>query len=207
MGGVIVIGCGGHAKSVIDVLKLTTPCKLAGFVTPEKGYPTIISTASCIGTYNDFDSLLSRGISNFIAAIGDNRLRKDMFDAAISAGLRPINAVSPHSYISNDAELGRGVLVMHGAVINTGTKVDDNCIINTMASIDHDCHIKPHSHICPGSVLAGTVTVEEGALLGAGCNVLPKITIGRWAVCGAGSTVIRNVEPYATVIGVPAKKM
>ena len=203
----MVVGCGGHAKSVIDVLKLSNSYELAGYVKPFSEYICELPTVLCLGTYDDLNSILTHGILNFIVAIGDNRLRRDIFNEIMNIGLSPINAISPNAYVSDSVDLGKGILVMHGAVINPGSTVNDNCIINTNATIDHDCCIGSHSHICPGSVLSGSVTVNEGALLGTGCNIMPNVSIGQWAVCGAGCTVTRDVEQYVTVVGIPARKV
>jgi len=207
MDKIVVIGCGGHAKSVIDVIVSSGKYELSGIIKPHSEYPVKTTSPECIGTYDDFEKLVSQGLSNFIAAIGDNRIRKDVFHKAVSAGMTPVNVLSSFCYVSNDVKLGNGIFVMHGAVINSGTTINDNCIINTNASVDHDCFIEKHGHVCPGSVLAGSVFVDEGALLGAGCTILPEITIGAWSICGAGSVVTKNVDSHDTVISVSARSI
>lgn len=206
MDKVAVIGCGGHAKVVIDVLKSAAVYEIAGYITPSAEYPSKITSIGNIGTYDDFKNLNAQGITKFIVAIGNNRERMEIYDKALSFGLEPVNAISPFSYISEDAVLGKGTLVMHGAIINPSSYVGDNCIINTRASVDHDCNVLSHSHLGPGCILAGTVSVKTGAFLGAGSTILPERTVGEWAVCGAGCVVTKDVEPFSTVIGVPAKK-
>jgi acetyltransferase-like isoleucine patch superfamily enzyme len=51
----------------------------------------------------------------------------------------------------------------------------------------------------------GPITVQDDAWLGTGCIIMPNVTIGRGAVVGAGSLVIRDIEPLTIVAGVPAK--
>ena len=55
---------------------------------------------------------------------------------------------------------------MPGSLINTDTIVGRNCIINSSSSIDHDCVIGDHTHICPGVVLAGNVTIGKNCWIG-----------------------------------------
>jgi len=203
---VVVIGCGGHAKVVIDVLLSARQYNLIGFLVPYESYKHTITVSKCIGTYDGLAGCAKNGINGFIVAIGDNALRQEIYSKAIKDGLTPINAISPFSYVSKEAQIGKGNLIVHGSIINPNAVIEDNCIINTKASIDHDCYIASHSHICPGATLAGAVIVQEGVLLGTGSSVLPGIFIGKWATCGAGSVVTKNVEPYATVVGVPSKK-
>jgi acetyltransferase-like isoleucine patch superfamily enzyme len=61
------------------------------------------------------------------------------------------------------------------------------------------------SHICPGVRIAGRVKVEPGVFVGIGATIVPKITLGCEAIVGAGAVVIEDVQPMATVVGVPAK--
>ena len=54
---------------------------------------------------------------------------------------------------------------------------------------------------------SGKIVIENDAWVGAGSIILPNVTIGRCSVVGAGAVVTKNVEPYDTVAGVPAKKI
>jgi len=53
----------------------------------------------------------------------------------------------------------------------------------------------------------GTINIKDDAWVGAGAIILPNVTIGNCAVVGAGAVVNKNIEPYAIVAGVPAKKI
>jgi acetyltransferase-like isoleucine patch superfamily enzyme len=52
---------------------------------------------------------------------------------------------------------------------------------------------------------SGGVMIEDGAFIGTNATIIPRIRIGKWATVGAGSVVVRDVPPYATVVGNPAK--
>lgn len=56
-----------------------------------------------------------------------------------------------------------------------------------------------------GTLLRKEVVIEDDVWIGAHCTIMPGIRIGKGAVVGAGSVVTRNVEPYAIVIGSPAR--
>ena len=60
-------------------------------------------------------------------------------------------------------------------------------------------------HIAPGTVLAGRVTVNEGAFIGAGTVVKEYVTIGENATIGAGSVVLEDIPDNAVAVGAPAK--
>jgi UDP-perosamine 4-acetyltransferase len=101
--------------------------------------------------------------------------------------------------------MGRGVVVMAGAVVNACATIGDLAIINTGATVDHDCVIGRAVHVAPQCGLAGCVTVGDGAMLGVGTKVIPGIRIGADATVGAGSVVVRNINDAALAMGVPAK--
>jgi serine acetyltransferase len=78
-------------------------------------------------------------------------------------------------------------------------------IVNTQATIDHDCVIGDGVHVCPGSILCGSVKVGEGAWIGAGATVIEQKQIGPYSVIGAGGVVVADIPKSALAIGVPAR--
>jgi len=85
------------------------------------------------------------------------------------------------------------------------TRVGNFCIINNNATVSHNVVLEDYVHVAINVALAGGAFVGEGTLLGAGCMVLPEITIGKWATIGAGAVVTKDVPDYAVVYGNPAK--
>ena len=84
-------------------------------------------------------------------------------------------------------KMGNGILVAAGAVVNPLAQIGNGAICNTSCSIDHECVVGAFSHIGPGAILCGNVTVANGTLVGAGAVVRQGITIGANAVIGAGA--------------------
>jgi sugar O-acyltransferase (sialic acid O-acetyltransferase NeuD family) len=146
------------------------------------------------------------GDARFIAAVGSNRARHDLVKALEADGLtRWANAIHPSAIIGRNVTIGRGVMIIAGAIINPFTTVGDHTIINTAASVDHDCTIGSFVHLAPGVRLAGTCTVHDGAMIGIGGVAIPKMTIGEWAMVGAGATIVRDIPPNVTAKGTPAR--
>jgi acetyltransferase-like isoleucine patch superfamily enzyme len=79
------------------------------------------------------------------------------------------------------------------------------CIVNTAATIDHDCWLGDGVHVCPGTHLAGNVSIGDRAWIGIGSAVRQRLEIGADAVVGAGAAVVADVPSGKTVVGVPAR--
>lgn len=189
---VVIIGAGGHAKVIIDILQQNDDCDIVGMLDKKKGDG--FWGIPVIGTDDDLPRLFEEGVRCAFVALGSNSLRKEISAKAVEIGYQMINALSSKATISARAKLGQGIAVMPGAVINADTVIDDGCIVNTNASIDHDCHIGPYVHIAPGTNVAGSVTVGEESFIGVGSRIIDGVTIGSKVIVGAGTVVLHFVD-------------
>ena len=200
---VIIIGAGGHAKVIIEILK-SCNIKIAYCIGQENDSETCLGIPVLKGDHN-LEKLFNTGFKKIFIAIGSNNLRAKITKEIKEIGFEIINAISPYSIISKNATLGTGIAIMPGAIINASCNISDNSIINTGATIDHDCSVGIGCHIGPQCALAGNVTIGEGTFLGIGTKVIPGILIGTNSILGAGSVVINNIKSNCTAVGVPAK--
>ena len=200
----MILGAGGHAKVILDILESRDDVLLAGYVNP-CGDSEPLYGLPRLGDDSGLPDLFGQGIRAAFVAIGDNALRKERTKTLSRIGYRVINAISPNACISRYAKLGAGVAVMPGAVVNASAALGDGAIVNTNASVDHDCVIGAFAHIGPGVSIAARVSVGEGVLLGAGSCVIPGVGIGDWTVAGAGSVVVRDLPSRVVAYGTPAR--
>jgi UDP-perosamine 4-acetyltransferase len=203
---VLVIGAGGHAKVVIELVRAIGAYEIIGLIDVNLSGPPILGVP-ILGTDGDLPRLRREGIAHAFVGIGNNQRRLQTGYYLRQNDFEIINAISPAATVSASARLGYGIAVMAGAVINAEARVDDFSIINTHSSVDHDCWIGECAHVCPGSTLAGNVRVGRLAFIGAGATVIPGTTIGQNATIGAGASVLRDVPDGASAWGVPAKIM
>lgn len=204
--GTIIVGAGGHGRVVLDIFRQAHDIDPVGFL---DGNPQLrgkrIDGVEVLGGLADIPSLLEDGVDSAIVAIGDNATRNMYAQTLASHGLALVNAIHPKASIADTAKLGRNVVVAAGALVCAHCRISDSCIVNTGSIVDHESFIGRAAHVCPGSRLAGRVIVEDFAFVGIGATIVQCLTIGRGATVGAGAVVLRNVEPFTTVVGVPAR--
>jgi sugar O-acyltransferase (sialic acid O-acetyltransferase NeuD family) len=204
MQGVIVLGAGGHAKVVLEMLQLTQtrvlgvscPLLLAQQVQQWRGL-VVLGDDDVLDRYNPAQVKLVNGVG----MMPHSQARYTLFSKARQAGFEFINLVHPSAVVSPSVELGQGVQIMAGAVIQADSKIADNVIINSRAIIEHDCVIAAHSHIGPGAVLCGQVALGEHVFVGAGATVIQGIEIAAGALVGAGTVVVKNLDANVSVRG------
>ena len=188
---IILIGGGGHCKSVIDVIEQEGQFVIAGIVDKTEllgidvlGYPVIGSDSDLVGLAKIYTYALVT-----VGQILSPEVRIKLFDIAKKAGFSLPKIISPKAYVSNHTFIGDGTVVMHDAFINAGASVGDNCIINSKAIIEHDCKVSNHCHISTNAVINGGVTIEDGCFIGSGVTTNNSITIKQNSFIKAGSIV------------------
>jgi UDP-perosamine 4-acetyltransferase len=200
----IIVGGGGHAKVILDVVEESGDFEAVGCIARDAPNHGELSVPF-LGDESSLPHLRSAGVQLAFVAVGDNRARSELSQRVLEQRFQIVNIVSRHAVVSRGVELGWGIAIMPGAVINSGTKIGNGCIINTGVMIDHDCKIAAWGHLAPGTVFAGSVETGEGAFLGVGARVIQNISIGAWTTVGAGGVVIRNLPANVCAVGVPAR--
>jgi len=204
---IFVLGAGGHASVLVDILKQNDLIVSAIF-SPEidfvrevfLGIPILQNEDEIFESFTDKTSIV-----NGLGSLPGSILRTKLYDKFSNKGYSFQQVISKKAIISDFATLGKGVQVMHGAVIQAGAVIGDNTIINTGAIIEHDCIIGSHNHIAPGVTLSGQVKTGDCVHIGTGANVIQNVTIGDNAVIGAGANVTKDVYSEETVFGTKAE--
>lgn len=205
----VIVGAGGHARVLAEIVNLSAQYRLVGFTDPEpklKGQN--INGASVLGTDEILPELRARGVETAIigvGSVGDNGTRRSLFEKILHIGFRPAVLVHPAAVISTTVHMGRGTAVMANAIVNANAELGNNAIVNSGAIIEHDCVIGEHVHIASGARLASDVQIGHGSHIGVGASVIQGINIGRESLIGAGAVVVRDIPDHVTVYGVPAR--
>ena len=206
MSRVIILGGGGHASVVTDVL-LRQEYEVIGFLDKDPDKQELCGlkrlgddTSSSLVAFPPEEVVLANGFGS----VGNNRVRKTHYQQWKASGYHFLVVRHPESSVARTVELSEGVQLMAGSVIQPSVVIGENSIVNTRAVIEHDCKIGRHVHIATGAILSGDVSVGSNAHVGAGAVVIQGVRIGKGSVVGAGSVVVRDVPDYTRVMGVPA---
>ena len=205
---IIILGSGGHAKVLIDVLRIRD-IKVVGITSIE--LQDINKKLNGINVIGNDEAIFryspeSVHLVNGIGYTGKTEKRRELFDFFKGKGYSFAGVIHPSAVVSLDVQMDEGVQVMAGAVIQTGSKIKKNTIINTKVSVDHDCVIGAHVHLAPGVTISGGVQVADDVHIGAGATIIQGIRIGKKCLIGAGSLVLNDVKDGVTVFGAPARE-
>ena len=200
MNRLIIIGAGGHGKVVADIAAkngYTDICFADDHAKGQcMGFPILGGTAH-LEVWDD-------GATDFVIGIGNNAVREKI---AQKYDINWVRLVHPAAQIGLQVTIGKGTVVMAGAIINACASVGEHCIINTGAVVEHDNVLGDYVHISPNAALGGTVRVGALTHIGIGAAVRNNIDICGGCTIGAGAVVVKNIQDSGVYIGVPARKM
>ncbi|HEX6164798.1 MAG TPA: acetyltransferase [Vicinamibacterales bacterium] len=190
----VVLGDGGHAKVVREILQVNPEVEVCRYL--------------AAGEDDLLPSLIKDGVTHALIAVGSTSstaARQALFDRVTALGLEMLTATHPSAVISPSASIGAGTAIMAGVIVNAAARIGANVILNTAAIVEHDVIVGDHCHIAPGAIIGGGVTIGAGSHVGIGAVVRQGQRIGSHAVIGAGAVVVSDVPDGETVVGVPAR--
>jgi sugar O-acyltransferase (sialic acid O-acetyltransferase NeuD family) len=202
---IVLIGYSGHAFVAADIF-LSRGLSMAGYCdNEEKNYNPF--SLKYIGKDQDTAVLKLLKEYDYFIAIGDNTIRRKIFEHLSASLGMPVNAIHTSSVISSSSIIGNGVFIAANSTINPLVKIGNGVICNTSCSIDHECVIENFAHIAPGAVLCGNVRIGEGSFIGANSVIRQGINIGKNVMIGAGAVIVKDVADNSIIIGNPQKNL
>ena len=204
----MIIGGGGHARSVVDTIDSLGAFEIVGLVSPNRDAK--VKAYEVIACDDELCSIFESGVQ--MAALGIGYLGKGGNRQQLVTRLRQIGFSLPaiidaSAIVSEDALIEEGVFVGKGAIINSGARIRGSVIVNSGAIVEHGTIIEQFSHVAPGAVLCGDVRVGESSLIGARSVLIQGIHVGENVIVGAGSVVLRNLPSGGVWVGNPAREL
>ncbi len=193
MNKVVILGAGGHALVISDIVKASGD-KVVAFLDDDEN-STI--RAGGISDYIKYpDCKFSIGIGNADVREKLSQLKVDWH-----------TAIHPSAIVSPSVNIGEGTVIMPNAVINARAVVGKHCIINTGAIIEHDNIIGNYAHVSVGAKLGGSVNIGYKTWVGIGATIKNNTKVCSNCIIGAGATVIKDIQNAGTYVGIPAKRI
>jgi sugar O-acyltransferase (sialic acid O-acetyltransferase NeuD family) len=208
MDNILVFGCSGHARVIIDAVEQMGEFRITGIVDSFLPAGHNCVGYQVLGNEHRLRNLIeTHGIRGGIIAIGDNWVRYRIAERirSIAPGFEFVTVVHPSAQVARSARVSGGTVVLAGAIVAANAEIGECCIVNTKASLDHDGVMGPFSSFAPAVTTGGDVTVKAFAAVLLGANVSHCVSIGEHSVVGAGSLVLRDVPDLMVAYGVPAR--
>lgn len=201
----ILIGGGGHCKSVIEVAE-SAGYEIKGILDiPDEVGKEVLPGHKVIGTDDEIPQYVEE--CDFVITVGfikNPALRIKLHNKVKAAGGRLATIIASTAHVSKYAELGEGTVIMHQAFVNAGAKIGDNCIINTFVNIEHDAEVGNQCHISTGTMVNGECKIGENCFIGSQSVCANCIEIASDIIVGAGSVVRKSIRVKGIYAGNPA---
>jgi len=209
MRDLILIGGGGHARSVIDVVESGHDFRLVGIADRQEKMGKHVLNYAVTSIDKQLTSLANDN-QYFLITVGQietAEIRMRLDQKLTRAGGKLASVVSPFARLSDHASVAEGTAIMHFALVNAGAQVGRNVIINTQALIEHDVVVGEFCHISTGAILNGGAIVGNRVFVGSHTTVRQGITIADKVVVGAHSYVNQPITEAGVYAGVPARRI
>ena len=200
----ILVGGGGHCKSVIEAAESAGYNILGVLDTPENVGKQVLAY-SVIGTDDDIPQYVDE--AEFVITVGfikNPATRIKLYNKVKEAGGKLATVIASTAHVSKYSTIGEGTVVMHQTFVNAGAHIGADCIINTFCNIEHDAQIGDQCHISTGTMVNGDCKVGDRCFIGSQSVLANGITIGEDIIIGAASFVRKSISEKGIYSGNPA---
>jgi sugar O-acyltransferase (sialic acid O-acetyltransferase NeuD family) len=200
--GLVVLGFGGHSRSVADVALDLGIAELV-FVEADAQPGEAFAGFPVHGAMPD---TIPDGWQVFPAA-GDNTARQAQVAAIESRGWPVATLISRCAYVGYDARIAAGSFVAHHAHVGPLVQIGAGALINTAAVVDHECRIGNFTHVSVNATVAGRTRIGNLVFVGAGATVIDRLRITDKVTIGAGAAVVADITEPGIYVGQPARRV
>lgn len=203
----ILVGGGGHCKSVIDVAE-SIGYTILGILDNEENLGKKVLDYNIIGTDDDIAKYIKD--AKFIVTIGQIKeasLRIKLHDKIIALGGNIATLIASTAHVSKYAKVGEGTVVLHQAMVNADAVIGKGCIINTYANIEHDAIVGDYTHISTGAMVNGSCRVGNRVFLGSQSVLAQGVLIADNTIVAAGTFVNKSILDTGIYAGNPIRKI
>ncbi len=208
MENILLFGGGLHCSYCIDIIRKENKYNILGIVDSEKDIDSELFGYKVLGRQEELKELIVRyEINAGLITIGDNWSRKIVYDQIRKQipDFKFVNAIHPSVIIGMNVEIGVGLVIMAGCIINPNSTIGDFCFFATGAQLEHDCTMGDFSSISAGVITGGKVQIGKFSAITLGVIIMDRLVIGENTVVGSGSLVTKNLPDNVLAYGNPAR--
>ena len=202
----IIVGTGGHCRTIASLLSSSGLHKIIGILdTSNPCFEEVILGVPVIGSLNYLDDFDGGAEVDVFLALGNNKLREELWLKFSKLGFKMPNLISPFANVDPYAKLGSANVICSRAFIGPEVVMGDNNLINTAAVLEHEVRLGSHCHLASSSTVAGRSQIGDHCFVGAGATVINYVNVAPSTTIGAGATVVRNISIPGVYVGIPAR--
>lgn len=191
---IVLVGFGGHARSVADSIEREGKYHIIGYTDLKPA--EVDNGYKYLGVDDELEKIYSDGThlaAVTLGQLGTDKVRHKLYDKLKKIGFELPVITDPSAIIAPNVIVGEGTFIGKNVVVNSNTSIGKMSIINTGALLEHDNSIGEYCHIAVRAVCSGTVTIGNNSFVGANATVIQGVDIGEETVIGAGAIVLNNV--------------
>lgn len=199
--GLLLLGCGGHARSAANV---ALACGVTQLVFVDANAK---EGERCLGfpLLPDWPSRLPEGWQ-VLPAAGDNDRRRLQCAQATARGWPLATLIAPTATVGECSDIGAACLIGHHAHIGPAARLGQGCIVNTGAIVEHETVLGAYCHVAINAAVAGRCRLGQAVLIGAGATVIDGLKLGDGVLLGAGACAVSDLAAAGVYLGVPARR-
>lgn len=210
-----IFGAGGYAREVMPVAR-----ECAAELFREKKYELVfvdkeptaeeVNGHRVLAEHEYFSEVYDAKYFN--VAIADYKVRKKIASLAILKGAKPLFVKAANVIVMDGNTIGEGAVLSPSVIVTSNSQIGLFFHANLGSYVAHDCKIGDYVTFAPNVHCNGNILVEDYAYIGTGAILKhgtpdKPLIIGEGAVVGMGAVVTKDVPPYATVVGNPARPL
>lgn len=207
---VVIIGGRGNgtvvSSTVEDIMRDSQEWELLGFLNDEIKSGEELGGFTVLGTVDEAPRFNKKDCY-FIYALVTVKQAYERIQKLHRLGIPDEKFATlkhPTAVISRNVTLGYGVVLMPGVIVSPDVTIGNHTQLYANSFVGHDTTVGDYCFVANNASVGGRVVVQDGVHIGSNCSIIERVTLGKWAVVGLGSVVLKDVEPLTTVVGNPA---
>jgi sugar O-acyltransferase (sialic acid O-acetyltransferase NeuD family) len=207
---ILLFGGGNQVHYTIDIIEKENKYEIAGIIDSVHPIGTDRYGYNVLGRQDDLIGIVEEHkIDAGLITIGDNWSRYKVYNSIIEQmpSFEFVNAIHPSVIMGKNVELGFGVVMMAGVIVNPLAKIGNFTFFATGCQIEHDCIIEDYASVSAGSVMGGYVTIGKFSAITLGVTILDRLKIGENSVIGSGSLVLKDIPDNVLAHGNPISRV